>query len=744
MEWPGTSGLAADVRYYGRWIRDEAEKRIAHLYPKVKVTAKMAKDRKDLEPYAGQELTVLAWLWARTVTCPNPACRTKLPLLKAYSLCTKPSRTRRLVPRVNQERGSITFDVEAGKTDGREGTISRSGATCLACSTHIPYAYIREAGRAGQMSEQLLAVVCDGPRGRLYFSPDRLQEDAAATARPKWCPQIDIPHNPFSLRPPLYGFAQFSDLFTNRQLVAMEAFSSLIQRLKAALPASIDPAYRDALLTYSAMNVSRLANRCSSACFWDPGGEKIQQVFARQAIAMAWDFVEANPLGSASGSFLNQIDYLAAVIEQSPPCSSTGQVLQRDACDLGQWGKGILVSTDPPYYDNIDYADLSDFFYVWLRRMLEGVYPENFGTMLTPKTRELVATPYRFNGDREAAEAHFREGLANVLTAICRQNVDGIPASIIYAFKQQEEDDSDGGRASTGWETFLQSAVDVGFSVTGTWPLRTELAGNLKNQMNALASSIVLACRRRDAKAKVATRKEFLVSLRRELSPAMRNLQHGSIAPVDLAQAAIGPGMAVFTRYAKVMEGDGSPMTVRTALGLINQTLDEVLAEQEGEFDTDTRWALAWFEQHGMDEGPFGVAETLSKAKNTSVTGMVEAGVVAARGGKVKLLGRDDLPADWDPATDERLTVWEVTQYLIRALEQHGERGAAELLKKVGGMGEVARDLAYRLYVICERKKWAQEALAYNSLVVAWPEITKLAQGAPPAMPRKEQGELGL
>lgn len=244
---------------------------------------------------------------------------------------------------------------------------------------------------------------------------------------------------------------------------------------------------------------------------------------------------------------------------------------------------------------------------------------------------------------------------------------------------------------------------------------------------NALASSIVLVCRPRPDNASLATRKEFITALRRELPDALRNLQRGNIAPVDLAQAAIGPGMAVFTRYAKVLESDGSPMTVRTALGLINQSLDEVLAEQEGEFDGDTRWALAWFEQFGMDDGPYGDAETLSKAKNTAVNGLVEAGVIIARSGKVRLIRRDELPTDWNPATDQRLTVWEVTQHLIRTLDQQGESGAAKLMQQLGGIAEVARDLTYRLYSTCERKRWAQEALAYNSLVIAWPEITKLA-----------------
>jgi putative DNA methylase len=706
-------------------MRDEAVKRIGHLYPKVKITKKITKDRSDLTDYVGQELTVMAWLWARTVTCPNPACRLTLPLIKSYALCTKTGRPKRLQVHVDSAETRVSFAIEDGKALGREGTVSRSGAKCIACNTSVPFSYVREEGRAGRLADQLLAVICDGPHGRVYLPALPEHEAAARRACPAWRPEIDIPNNPFSLRPPLYGLSQFADLFTLRQLAALNEYSNLVAELGKELAKSADPAYVSAIRVYAGLNVSRLANRCSNACFWDPAGENIQQVFARQAIAMAWDFVEANPLGDASGSFLNQVDYLANVVASLPDPVIPGDACQSDAADLAKSGFSGVISTDPPYYDNIDYADLSDFFYVWLRRTLAHEYPSLFGTVLVPKTAELVATPYRFNGDRDAADQHFRAGLIRVLKGICERNTPAVPATIIYAFKQAEEEED--GRASTGWESFLQGAVDVGLTISGTWPLRTELVGNLKGQMNALASSIVLACRARRADAPVTTRKDFIAVLRRELPNSLRDLQHGSVAPVDLAQAAIGPGMAVFTRYAKIMETDGSAMAVRSALSLINQTLDEVLAEQEGEFDGDTRWALAWFDQYGVDEGPFGVAETLSKAKNTAVNGLVEAGVILAKAGKVRLVARDELPEDWDPATDKRLTVWEITQHLIRKLEQEGESAAAALVHALGGKAETARDLAYRLYNLCERKKWTDEALAYNGLVIAWPELTKLA-----------------
>lgn len=741
--WSGAEGLAEDVRYYGKWMRDEVEKRIGYLYPKVKITDEMAQNRPDLTQYIGQVLPVIAWLWARTVECQNPACRIQVPLMKSFALCTKANRSKRLVPRVSLAERAVTFDVVGGTSVLREGTISRKGAVCPQCATALPYDYIRQEARAGRMGAQLASKVCDGGGRRVHLAVSKYDAETAETARPSWTPDLQLANNPFSLRPALYGLKSYSDLFTKRQLAAMSAFADLIPALRSKLLRAADQDYADAVTVLMAMSVSKLANRCSNACFWDPGGENIQQVFARQAIAMAWDFVEANPVGDTSGGFVGQVNYLAAVVENSPINATVGIVRQHDATVPHPLRSDVpLLSTDPPYYDNIDYADLSDFFYVWLRHMLRDIDRDLFGTVATPKAEELVATPYRFDGDRERANEHFISGTRKVFAQLAGDITREFPSSIVYGFKQQEEvadDEGGNGRVSTGWETFLDSLNEANLAVSGTWPLRTELVGNLKGKMNALASSIVLVCRPRSADSPLATRKDFMSALRRELPVALRNLQHGNIAPVDLAQAAIGPGMAVFTRYAKVIESDGSPMTVRTALGIINQVLDEVLAEQEGDFDADTRWALAWFEQHGTEEGPFGVAETLSKAKNTAVNALVEAGIVKSRGGKVQLLPRGELPDDWDPATDTRLRHWEVVQHLIRTLETKGETEAAKMLNRLGGMGETARELAYRLYSICERKKWSEEALAYNSLVIAWPELSKLALSSRVRQPESQR-----
>jgi putative DNA methylase len=467
---------------------------------------------------------------------------------------------------------------------------------------------------------------------------------------------------------------------------------------------------------------------------------------------MTWDYGEGNPFSDSSGNFLRQFELVSYVLEQLHGDGPGSAIVQDAAVALG---KGRVYSTDPPYYDNVPYADLSDFFYVWLRRSLSRIYPHLFSTVLVPKVQELVADPFR-HGGRDASRQFFEEGMVRVFANIRESTSSGVPATVFYAFKQSEEDTGDaeaamddeshlGGngralRASTGWETMLQGLIDAGMQVTGTWPMRTERSARVRNiASNALASSIVLVCRPRPADASTASRREFITALKRELPEALRDLQRGNIAPVDLAQASIGPGMAVFSRYVRVLEADGKPMTVRTALQLINQALDEVLSEQEGEFDADTRWAIAWFEQSGTEEGPFGQADVLARAKNTSVGGLVQAEIVAAKGGKVRLLRRDELPADWDPASDPRRTVWETTQHLIRALDQMGEDGAAALLRKVGARGEIARDLAYRLYTTCERKKWAQEALAYNSLVIAWPQGARLALSAAKA---EQQGAL--
>ncbi len=448
---------------------------------------------------------------------------------------------------------------------------------------------------------------------------------------------------------------------------------------------------------------------------------------------MTWDFVEGNAFSTSTGNFIGQVGYLTNVVERSPSAPLEGKVIQADAASSVNSVAMPAISTDPPYYDNIGYADLSDFFYVWLRRSLSKIHPGIFGTLLVPKSAELVATPYRFDGSKQRAQEFFEEGLGNAFARMREKANQDYPITVYYAFKQAESKSTEdnGAVASTGWETMLEGLLSTGFQITGTWPMRTELPGNLKKNVGALASSIVLVCRPRPAEAPPATRQEFVRALRRELPDALSVMMAENVAPVDLAQATIGPGMAIYSRYSKVVEADGSPMRVRTALQIINQSLDEHLSEAEGDVDPHTRFALTWFEQRGMQGGPYGEAESVATARNVSVRGVVDAGILEARAGKVRLLPREKLAEDWDPATDDRLTAWEVVQHLIRALQTEGETGAARLLARIGERGEGARDLAYRLYGICERKKWAEEALAFNGLVVSWPEITRLAAENP-------------
>jgi len=750
--WRGAQGLAEDVRYYGNWMRDEAEKRIGRLYPKVRLP----------KAHGGGEATVIAWLWARTVTCPNPACGAEMPLTSKWALSTKKGKQAWVEPVVDPAAKTVRFEVRTGQGRPQEGTVNRRGARCIVCDSPVPFDHIRAEGKAGRMGARLMAIVAEGQRGRIYLPPNEEHARAAASAEPTWRPDTDLPDQALGFRVQLYGMTKHADLFTTRQLVALTTFSDLVAEARelvlrdavaAGLPddgvrladgGSGAQAYADAVGVYLGLAASKCADGNSSLCSWMQGVkyEVVRTTFSRQALPMVWDFAESNPFAGSSGDFLAQVERTSRVLDValSKGRMTCGLTEQRDAAAATDSYPGALVSTDPPYYDNIGYADLADFFYVWLRRSLREVLPGIFSTLLVPKTPELVATPYRFDGDRRKAERFFEQGLGKAFAHMKQTHSPDYPLTVYYAFKQSEsevpaEDDKTGrpAIASTGWETMLEGLLGAGFLIDGTWPMRSERsARSVAFGTNALASSIVLVCRPRPDSAPLATRKEFVARLKRDLPDALKKLQQGSIAPVDLAQATIGPGMAVFSSYAKVLEPDGSAMTVRTALGLINQALDEVLHEQESEYDQDTRWAVAWFEEMGTSLGEYGRAETLSKAKDTSIDGLARAGILEAKAGKVRLLSRDELPEDWDPTEDKRLTVWEVTQYLIRALDTQGEEAAAELLRQVGlSYGEIARDLAYRLYVICERKKWAQEALAYNSLVVAWPEVTRLASRAP-------------
>ena len=761
--WKGTAGLAEDVRYYGKWMRDEAEKRIGRLYPKVEVTAEMARERPDLKSYVGRKLTVIAWLWARTVKSPNPAfANIDVPLASTFVLSAKNGKEAYVEP--VPEDGGYRFTVKAGKPPENAKNGSKSGSSgspflCLMSGVPMPFEYLRSEAKRGRMGARLMAIVAEGDRSRVYLEPTKEQEEIALSATPKDTPETDLPERALGFRVQEYGMTKWRDIFTNRQLVALTTFSDLVAEARERVQVDAvaagtrddgvplrdggkgPTAYAEAVSVYSALALSKQADLGNSLCRWEPIAQCPRQLFGRQAIPMVWDYAEGNPLGDSSGAWNVFIEGIARAFSRAFGTVERNALGYSQQADAGSQGLSHekIVSTDPPYYDNIGYADLSDFFYVWLRRSLGPAFPDIFATLAVPKAEELVATPYR-HGSKEKAEAFFLHGMTLAMERLAEQPHAALPVTIYYAFKQSESK-SDGVAVSTGWETFLGAVVRAGFAISGTWPMRTENATRLVGMStNSLASSIVLVCRPRPAGALVATRREFVDALKSELPDALRQMQQGNIAPVDLAQAAIGPGMAVFTRYSRVLDASGETVSVREALALINQNLDEVLAEQEGDFDADTRWAVAWFELSGFTEGDYGVAETLSTAKNTSVAGMVEAGVLRSGAGKVCLLRPHELPEDWLPGSDTRLIVWEAVHHLVRVHDKEGEDAAASLMSKLGPNAEAARDLAYRLYRICDRKNRSQEAIGYNALVQSWPEVARLAQ----QVVRPTQGRMGL
>lgn len=709
MSWPAATGLAEDVRCYGKWIRDEAEMRIGHLYPQVKVS--------------GIEASVIAWIWARTVTCPNPACGGAMPLVRSFWLGKKKGKERYVVPIPDGKR--IRFEIAGPGGIPRDGTVSRTGAECLLCGAPVPLTYIRAEGNAGRMRNQLMAIAAEGIRQRCYLPPNEEHEKAADVPRPGDVPDIQLPEHALGFRVQGYGMRTWADLFTNRQLTALTTFSDLVQEArKRARVDGAEPAYADAITTLLALITSRLADRHSKLVPWDSSikQESPSHVFTRQAIAMTWDTAEANPFGGSTGNLTDAIEQASSVLVRLP-AKNTGTVIQQDARHVNA-KNALVVATDPPYYDNIGYADLSDFFYVWLRRSLSTVYPELLATLLTPKEDEIVADPFR-HGGAENAKKFFKSRFEEVFKAIRVNTPAGYPISFFYAHKQTVEDD-DGDRTSTGWEILLDSILEVGWTITATWPIRTELPNRLRTvNSNALATSIIVTCRPRDERASASDRRGLLKALRLEMPGALQNLTQSNIAPLDLRQAAIGPGMAIFSRYSHVNEANGQPMQVHIALKLINQVLDEWLSQLDGNVAADTRWCVEWFKQHGFEEGPFGTAETLSKGTDTGIEVLGRAGVLKSRGGKVKLLSVLEIPENYDPRLDERISEWKICLHLAGRLRDRGADPAAELMAAAKGKVDLedVKDLAYLLYSIAEKKGWAETALLFNNLGTEWTSL---------------------
>lgn len=744
-----SEGLAEDIRFYGAWVRARVLERVGHLYPLVQLPIENG----------GGTASAIAWIWARTVPSPDPAFSDQyVPLISNYSLGTKPGKESWILPIVDKSNKTIQYAIRHGGTkeeikkakDGNKA--GRAVFNCLFSDAPIPGEYVDRMASRGQMKSVMIAMAVEGKGGRIYLPPHDDDQCRAILASEEYVKGLDLGYLEAPCRGTFasnaqgrrYGFDVFKDYFSSRQLCALDTFCEVLTEVRSVIATdalqrglTIDGirladggsganAYAEAIAVYLSFSINRQADRGSTMCSWDssPKMEALRNTFGRQGIAMTWDFAEGNPFSSASGNFMNNVEWVSKAVETLYP-SSVGVETQADA-QTAALVKDCVISTDPPYYDNIGYADLSDYFYCWMRRSLRSIYPDIFDVIVTPKADELIANPYRHGGS-DAAEEFFLNGMRKALRRMAENSSESFPATIYYAFKQSEVQAE--GISSTGWATFLQAVVEAGYAVVGTWPMRTEMANRMiASGTNALANSVVLVCRKKEASADTVSRAEFIRALKRELPPSIADLQAANIAPADMPQSAIGPGMGVFSRYQAVLESDDSPMSVKAALQLINRELDEYLGGIQGEFDADTRFAITWFEQHGAKAGEYGSANSIAQARGISVESVKHAGIVESSAGKVRILVRDELDAEWEPANDGHLTVWECCQHLIRALETDGEHSAAMLLKKIGSeKADAVKDLAYCLYGICEKRSDAKEATSYNALIAVWTELTRQA-----------------
>ncbi len=763
-EWSGLKGVAEDVAYYGEIVRKAVEVRIGSAYPNPTITESITRTRPELSKHTGNELPVIAWIWVRTVPSPNPAFSSEyVPLASTFVLSQKKGSETYVVPRIEKDR--YWFEVMVGPLPDHacNGTkLGRGNFACILSGAPISSSYIKEMAQAGKMKHRLMAIAAKAGNGRIYLSPTDEDEFAAnAIKPPDNVADVTFFADALGFRIGNYGMSKWKDLFTNRQLLALTEFSdSIVETREQIINAARDARkrfpeqfggvqdeasiqrYANMICVYLTFALDKLADLSNSLCRWESIAQCPRQLFGRQAIPMVWDFAEGNPLGDSSGSWQVCLDGISRAVDKCfgalPVNLPIGMASQADASSQ-TISNGKIISTDPPYYDNIGYADLSDFFYIWQRRTLKSFLPDLFATISVPKVEELVATPAR-HGGRESAEHFFLDGMTKVMQNLADNAHPAFPVTIFYAFKQSETTE-ESGTSSTGWITFLEAVLRAGFAIQGTWPMRTENATRLRGQSsNALASSVVLVCQKRDVDAPTTSRRDFVRELNSSLPIAVDAMTRESeglpspVAPVDLSQAVIGPGMSVFSKYAAVLEADGNPMTVETAYRLINRFL------MEGDFDGDTQFCLHWFDQHGWEPGGFGLADVLARAKSTSVSGLVDAGVLTSNSGKVQLLRPADFSADWNPEKDHRIPIWEVLHQLIRTFRANGESAAGQLLSQpsIESRAEAARQLAYRLYTLCERKGWAEDARSYNELVTSWAAIESHASREPAV----KQGEL--
>ncbi len=747
--WPGVTGLAEDVRRYTILLRQEAFKILSQYFPKYLITSELVSARPDLKQYENQEVTVIAWIWARTVKSQNMRFNhIDVPLASTFVLSSKSGKEAYIEPIINDSGYYFTVKIGRYSKDHENGTKLARGAKfrCLMSNTPMDDKYIKSEGVAGRMGSRLMAIVAEGNKGRIYLPPTPAMEQIAQDIKPNWKPDQKLPNDLRAFWTPLYGLTHFYHLFTNRQLITLSTLSDIAIQIRDKVKTDainaglIDDnisledggigadAYADAMLIYLSSLIDQFSNQSSTLCGWNNINQQMIVTFSRQALPTAWDYAECNVFSNSSGSYNNLQERQYKGLLSLPSYINSFSV-QADA-STQHISNDKIISTDPPYYDNIGYADLSDFFYVWLRKTLCNRFPSLFSTIEVPKTDELIAAPYR-HGSKANADNFFLFGMMKALSSIAIQANECYPIAIYYAFKQSETKET--GVYSKGWVTFLQALHNSSLQIVGTWPLKTESANKLKASVNALASSIIMICRQRPSTNNTISRKEFLQELNCYLPIAldsMININETSspIAPVDLAQAAIGPGMAVFSKYKSVVEADGSPMSVRTALILINKAIDDYFKELEGDWDSDTRFCLAWFSEYGWKEGIYGEADVLARAKGISVEGVRDSGVLAASSGKVKLLRPNDYPDNWNPAKDTHMPVWEALHHLIRLHQTRGESAAAEIVKAIPQIAETARQLAFLLYTTCERKGWSEDARPYNDLVTAWLSIEKQAR----------------